>query len=181
MRGESAALNVHRPQPDGARAAAKLNYHQTFFRGLLAERHVYAGELDEAQELLGRALASGVGERWFEAEPHRLRGGLLLASPEPDAVEAEACLRRALVAARAREARLWERRAATSLAGLCRDQGKPARARDVLASVYGWFIEAFDTADLQRAEALLTELTSAPVASRATRQCHSTTPADNAG
>ena len=143
-----------------SRAAARLNYHQTFFLGLFAERCLRAGELGEAQERLGRALAlaSDIGERWFEAELHRLRGELLLASPEPDAVEAEACLRRALAVARTQEAGLWELRAATSLARLWHYQGRRAEARDLLAPVYSWFTEGFDTADLRNAKVLLDEV-----------------------
>ena len=72
--------------------------------------------------------------------------------------EAEACFHRAIEIARAQKARSWELRAATSLARLWRDQGKPAQARDLLAPIYGWFTEGFETADLKDAKALLDEL-----------------------
>jgi predicted ATPase len=96
--------------------------------------------------------------RWIEAELHRLRGELLLALPEPDQSEAEACFRQALAVASQQQAKFWELRAATSLARVWRDQGKRAEARDLLAPIYGWFTEGFDTADLKDAKALLDEL-----------------------
>ena len=73
---------------------------------------------------------------------------------------AEACFRRAIEIARAQQAKSWELRAATSLARLLRDQSRQAEARDLLAPVYGWFTEGFDTLDLKEANALLAELTS---------------------
>jgi predicted ATPase len=97
-------------------------------------------------------------ERWFEAELQRLKGEALLAFSPDHLAEAEACYRQALDVARSQSARLWELRAATSLARLWRDRGKRAEARDLLAPVYGWFTEGFDTADLKGAKALLDEL-----------------------
>ena len=79
-------------------------------------------------------------------------------SPEHDVAKAQACFERALQIARAQQARSWELRAATSLARLWRDQGKRAEAHDLLAPVYGWFTEGFDTLDLKEAKALLEEL-----------------------
>ena len=107
-------------------------------------------------------LAKGIGvvkktqERWCEAELHRLKGGLLQADGERD--KAEACFFDALAAARHQGARTWELRAAMSMARLWRDQGKREEARDLLAPVYGWFTEGFDTLDLKEARALLEEL-----------------------
>ena len=79
---------------------------------------------------------------------------------DPDLAKAEACFEQALAVARAQQAKSWELRAATSLARLLRDQSRQAEARDLLAPVYGWFTEGFDTLDLKEANALLAELTS---------------------
>ena len=103
------------------------------------------------------ALVEDTGERYVEAEIHRLKGNLLLA--ENGSAEAEACYVRALQVARAQEARSLELRATTSLARLRGEQGRSAEARDLLAPVYRWFTEGFDTADLKEAKALLDKLT----------------------
>ena len=97
-------------------------------------------------------------ERWFEAEVNRLAGEIALKSPEPDAAKAEAYLESALAVARKQQAKSWEPRAAMSIARLWRDQGKRDEARALLAPVYGWFTEGFDTLDLKEAKALLGEL-----------------------
>jgi predicted ATPase len=97
-------------------------------------------------------------ERYWEAEVHRLRGVLLLQQPETPQAEAEAWLQRALNVAHHQEAKSLELRAAMSLARLWQQQGRRAEARDLLAPLYGWFTEGFDTADLQEAKALLDEL-----------------------
>ena len=89
------------------------------------------------------------------AEAHRLQGELLLRQAVPDAARAAACFQQALTLARRQEAKSWELRAAMSLSRLWRQQGKQAEARAVLAPIYGWFTEGFDTADLQEAQALL--------------------------
>jgi predicted ATPase len=103
---------------------------------------------------LGEALsrASSTGERWFEAELHRLTGECLL-----DRDRAEASFSRALEIARAQSAKMWELRAASSLARLWQSQGRHEEARDLIAPVYGWFSEGFDTPDLQAAKCLLAE------------------------
>src|SRR6476659_9206196 len=92
------------------------------------------------------------------AEVHRIAGEMALMSPEPDAAKAEAYLERALTVARRQQAKSWELRAAMSMARLWRDQGKPQRARELLAPVYGWFTEGHNTRDLKDAKALLEEL-----------------------
>ena len=97
-------------------------------------------------------------EKWYEAEIHRIAGEIALMSPERDTVKAEACFERALAVARAQQAKSWELRAAMSLARLWCDQGKRDAARDLLAPVYGWFTEGFDTRDLKAAKALLDAL-----------------------
>src|SRR4029434_2394112 len=94
-------------------------------------------------------------ERWWEAEIHHLRGVVLLRQPGTPQAEAEACFQRALDVARRQEAKSLELRAAMSLARLWQQQGRCAEARDLLAPLYGWFTEGFDTAALQRAKALL--------------------------
>jgi predicted ATPase len=108
--------------------------------------------LDEAMQIVDRT-----GERWLEAELHRVKGQLLLRLGHTEA--AEELYRKALSIARDQEAKLWELRAVMSLAGLRRDQGRRAEARDLLAPVYGWFTEGFDTRDLKEAQRLLDELT----------------------
>ena len=97
---------------------------------------------------------SGSDALW-EPEVHRLMGDLLLRRNPSAPDRAEVSYRRAIECARSQEAKSWELRAATSLARLWRDQGKPAAARDLLAPIYGWFTEGFDTADLKDAKALL--------------------------
>ena len=109
--------------------------------------------IDEAVTAVDRAK-----EKWCEAEIHRTGGEIALMSPEPDAAKAEAYFDRALAMARSQQAKSWELRAATSMARLWRDQGKRQRAHDLLAPVYDWFTEGFDTLDLREAKALLEQL-----------------------
>jgi predicted ATPase len=99
------------------------------------------------------------GEKWYEAEVHRIAGEIALMSPEPDAAKAEAYFERALAVARAQQAKSFELRAAIGMARLWREQRKWDEARNLLAPVYGWFTEGFDTLDLKQAKALLDELT----------------------
>jgi predicted ATPase len=95
---------------------------------------------------------------YYEAELHRLEGELRLRCDAADEQRAEASFRRALEIARAQKAKSWELRAATSLARLWGERGRRTEARDLLAPVYAWFTEGFDTADLKDAKALLAEL-----------------------
>ncbi len=97
-------------------------------------------------------------ETWGEAEVHRIAGETALISPLPDAAKAEAYFERALAIARKQKAKSWELRAAMSKARLWRDQGRQDKARDLLAPVYGWFTEGFDTLDLKEAKVLLDQL-----------------------
>jgi predicted ATPase len=124
---------------------------------LLARAYEIAGQVEEAADLLDESLqiVDQTGERWLEAEQHRHKGQLLLRQRQLEA--AEVLYRRALSIAREQEAKLWELRAAVSLARLCGDQGRCGEAHDVLAPVYGWFTEGFDTPDLKEAKALLDE------------------------
>jgi predicted ATPase/class 3 adenylate cyclase len=128
--------------------------------GLLAGLYVAIRNPGEALKRLDEALALGdrLDERWFEAELHRLKAEALLAGSPERASEAEACYHQALAIARDQGARLWELRAATSLARLWRDQDRRAEAHGLLAPVYDWFTEGFDTADLKDAKALLDDL-----------------------
>jgi predicted ATPase len=103
-------------------------------------------------------LVETTKERWCQAEVHRIAGEIALMSPERNTARAEAYFERALEVARAQQAKSWELRAATSMARLWRDQGKRDEARELLAPVYGWFTEGFDTLDLKEAKALLDEL-----------------------
>jgi predicted ATPase len=117
-----------------------------------------AGQIEEAVSLLDDALqrVERTSERWLEAELNRHKGQLLLRQGQSD--NAEELYRKALGIAREQEAKMWELRAAVSFAQLRRDQGRRAAARDLLAPVYGWFTEGFDTPDLKEAKALLDEL-----------------------
>jgi predicted ATPase len=126
----------------------------------LAEAYGKSGQAEEGLRLVAEALAhvDHTGERHWEAEVYRLKGELLLQQAVPDAPQAEACFQQALAVARRQQAKSWELRAAMSLARLWQQQGKRLEARELLAPVYGWFTEGFDTADLQEAKALLEEL-----------------------
>jgi len=126
--------------------------------GLLAGACEIAGQLEEGLSLLDEALPimDRTGERWFAAELYRHKGQLLLRQGHPEA--AEELYRKALGIAEEQGAKLWELRAAMSLARLRLDQGRHAEGRDLLAPVYGWFTEGFDTPDLKEAKALLDEL-----------------------
>jgi predicted ATPase len=125
---------------------------------LLANACETGGQLEEALTHLGIALqiVERTGERWFAAELNRRKGQLLLRQGHTEA--AEELYREALSIAEEQEAKLWELRAAVSLARLCRDRGRRVEARDLLAPVYGWFTEGFGTPDLKDAKALLNEL-----------------------
>jgi predicted ATPase len=126
----------------------------------LARVHAELGQFEEAWRCVGEAMTAveTTKEKWREAEIHRTAGELTLMSPEPDAAKAEAHFERAIAIAREQKAKSWELRAATSMARLWRDQGKRQQARELLAPIYSWFSEGFDTLDLKQAKALLDEL-----------------------
>jgi predicted ATPase len=128
------------------------------YLALLARTCEIAGQAEEGLALLDDALqvVGKTGERWLEAELNRHKGQLLLRQGHFEA--AGELYRKALSIAQAQEAKLWELRAAVSLARLHRDQGRSAEARDLLAPVYGWFTEGFGTPDLKEAKALLDEV-----------------------
>ena len=144
--------------------AAGLTAGDTLFQpyhlSLLAEAYGASGHPEEGLHALTEALAvmDTTEARFYAAELYRLKGALLLQQAVPDAAQAEACFHQALDVARQHQAKSWELRAATSLARLWQQQDKHAEARELLAPVYGWFTEGFDTADLQEAKALLDEL-----------------------
>ena len=127
---------------------------------LLAGACEVSGQVEEAATLFDEALeiVERTGERWFAAELNRRKGELLLRQAIPDEAQAETYLHQALDIARYQQTRAWELRAAVSLARLWQRHGKDAEARELLAPVYGWFTEGFDTADLQEARELLEEL-----------------------
>ncbi len=116
-------------------------------------------QFDEACGCVREAMAAETsGERWSKAEVNRIAGEIALKSAERDTGKAEAYFDRALTVARQQHAKSRELRAAMSMARLWRDQGKRKEARELLAPVYGWFTEGFDTLDLKEAKALLDAL-----------------------
>jgi predicted ATPase len=142
--------------------------NRTYYLALLAETYAQGGQADEGLRVLTEALArvqSG-RERWWEAELYRLKGEALLvqAGTQQECAEAEQCLHVALDVAHRQQAKSLELRAAISLGRLWQQQGKHKVAHQLLAEVYHWFTEGFDTADLQEARALLAELSNRPVA-----------------
>jgi predicted ATPase len=124
----------------------------------LAEAHAKLGRPEDSINYLAKAaqLIEATDERFAEAELHRLQGDLL--SVAGDQASAERSYHQALAIAKRQSAKLWELRAATSLARLWRDQGKCTEARDLLAPIYGWFTEGFGTSVLQDAKAMLDQL-----------------------
>jgi predicted ATPase len=133
---------------------------QPYFLALLAEAHGTMGQPAEGLMTLTEALtlAETTGERWYEPEMYRLKGQLLLQQSSDNQVEVENCFHHALAIARNQQAKSCELRTATRLARLWQQQGKRQEAHDLLAPVYNWFTEGFDTADLQEAKALLDAL-----------------------
>jgi predicted ATPase len=134
------------------------NVMMPFFLTTLAHVHGMAAQPEQGLNRLADAtkVVETTQERWSEAEIHRLHGTLLLSIKERTA--AEDSYRHALAVAQRQSAKFWELRAALDLARLWRDQGKCTEARDLLAPIYGWFTEGFDTPVLQDAKALLDQL-----------------------
>jgi class 3 adenylate cyclase/predicted ATPase len=126
----------------------------------LATAYAELGKFDDAWRCIGEAMttAETTHERLWQAEIHRMAGDIALLAPDPDAAKAEAYFERAIEVARGQRAKSWELRAAIGMARLWRDQGKQQEAHDLLAPIYGWFTEGFDTFDLKKARTLLDEL-----------------------
>jgi predicted ATPase len=144
---------------DGVAAyrATGANLESPHWLALLAAAYGKAGQPEEAVSVVRDALAEveRTGIRYYEAELHRLDGEFRLGFDE---AEAEACFQRAIAIARTQQAKSLELRAVLSLARLWCNQGKHDEARDLLAPVYSWFTEGFDTPDLKEAKALLDQL-----------------------
>ena len=142
--------------------STKATLYEPYNLSYLAMAYAELGQLDDARRCIDDAIdkVEISKEKWCEAEAHRIAGEVELKSPKPDAAKAQAYFERALAVARAQQAKSWELRAAMSMARLWRDQGKRDEARELLAPVYGWFTEGFDTLDLKEAKNLLGELSS---------------------
>jgi predicted ATPase len=157
--GKSRLLQVLR---DGMETAftSGSELFRPYFQMLLAEAYSDAGQPGEGLHLLGDSQAAIVrtDDRFCETELARLTGALKLRQSHEEQSAAETCFHQALSIARQQQARSWELRAATSLARLWQSQGKRQAAYDLLAPVYEWFTEEFDTADLKEAKTLLQEL-----------------------
>jgi predicted ATPase len=127
---------------------------------MLAIAHADSGQFDDAWRCIGNAMTAmrETKERWCEAEAHRVAGEIALRWPQRDEAKAQAYFEHSLAIARAQHAKSWELRAATSSARLLNCQGKRKMARDLLAPIYDWFTEGFDTSDLRKAKALLGEI-----------------------
>jgi tetratricopeptide (TPR) repeat protein len=139
------------------RLATGAELQRPYYLALLAEAYEKAGQADERLRVLAEALTAvhTTGERQHEAELYRLKGELLLQQDVLDEQEAESCFRQALDVARQQQAKAFELRAAMSLSRLWQQQGKRAEVHALLAPIYGWFTEGFDTVDLQEAKVLL--------------------------
>jgi predicted ATPase len=126
----------------------------------LAHAHALVGEFEDGWRCIDEAIKSveTTKERWSEAEVHRTAGEITLLAPGPDLAKAEAHFERALCIAREQKAKSWELRAATGMARLRLNQGRRRQAHELLAPIYGWFTEGFDTLDLKEARLLLQEL-----------------------
>jgi predicted ATPase len=131
-----------------------------YFLALLAKGYRTEGQAEEGLRVLDEALTAvqKTGERWCEAELYRLKGEFIFARSSEDDAETETCFQQAMHIASQQQAKSLELRAAMSLSRLWQRHDKRHEARHVLAPVYGWFTEGFDTADLQEAKALLEEL-----------------------
>jgi DNA-binding winged helix-turn-helix (wHTH) protein/predicted ATPase len=160
MQGEGGAGLARMHQSMAAILAIGVTLVRPVCLVLLAEAMGHTGQVAEGLRLLAEALAmfeaSGHGD--LLAEAYRLQGVLLLQQAVPETAQAEACFQQALTIARRQQAQSWELRAAMSLARLWQCQGKRSTAYELLAPIYHWFTEGFDTADLQEAQALLEEL-----------------------
>lgn len=134
--------------------------NRIYYLSLMAEAYAETGDFDEGLRALTEALAliEKTGECWYESEIYRLWGALLLSQSQDHQTDAESCFQHSLCVARNQQTKSWELRAVTSLARLWQSQYKYTEAHELLAPVYGWFTEGFDTVDLKEAKGLLEEL-----------------------
>jgi predicted ATPase len=155
--GEAGIAQIRQGQADGHSTGAGRSRSDL---ALLAEALRNVGQIEEGLQVVAEALAisNRMTEGGWAAELYRLKGELLLTRSSEHHAEAESCFRQALEVARRQQAKSWELRTAMSLSRLWQRQGKRAAARELLAPIYGWFTEGFDTPDLQEAKALLDEL-----------------------
>ena len=161
MQGDAATGVAQIEQGWGAvQQRTGLKLYRAYFLSLLAEVYGEAGQPEVGLTVLDEALTlvEATAERWWEAEVYRLKGELLLWLPLPNIPQATACFHQALDVARNQQAKALELRAALSLSRLWQQQAQRTEAHQLLADIYGWFIEGFNTADLQEAKALLGEL-----------------------
>jgi predicted ATPase len=137
-------------------ATAWMPFHLSHLTSAYAD----VGDFDDARCCIGEAVTTieTSKERWFEAEVHRTAGEIALIAPEPDAAKAEAYFDHALAVARAQQAKSWELRGSDELSAALARSRQADEARNLLAPVYGWFTEGFDTLDLKEAKALLETL-----------------------
>ena len=156
--GEEGLRQMRRALTDFRATGAEL--HMPYFLSLLAEGYARLGQVEAGLTVLqeGREVMERTGEYVWHAEMSRLKGALLLQQQGTVQAEAETCFQQAIAVAQQQSAKSWELRAATSLARLWQSQGKMTEARELLAPVYDWFTEGFDTADLKDAKMLLEEL-----------------------
>jgi predicted ATPase/DNA-binding winged helix-turn-helix (wHTH) protein len=160
MQGDAASGVQHITQGLAGQQNTGIKTGTPYYLSLLAEAYGQAGQLQAGLQALAEALTqvAETDERWWEAELYRLHGDLLLHLPSPDVSRAEASFHQALEVARRQQAKALELRAAMSLSRLWQQQARRTEARQLLADVYGWFTEGFDTADLQTAKTVLEEL-----------------------
>ena len=160
MRGDAAAGVAHIRHGLAASQGVGPETLRPHWLALLAEAYAEAGQPESGLTVIDEALTlvATTEARWWQAELHRLKGALLLQLPIPDGHQAEASFQQALDVARGQQAKALELRAALSLSRLWQQQGQREAARALLAPIYGWFTEGFDTPDLQEAKALLAEL-----------------------
>jgi predicted ATPase len=157
MQGDAATGVVQIHQGLTATDALGFKLLRPYFLTLLAEAYGQAGQPEAGLTVVDEAvtLIATAEERWWEPEVYRLQGELLLQLPHPDMPQVVACFHQALTVARAQQAKVLELRAAMSLSRLWQQQGQHDVARQLLAPIYAWFTEGFDTVDLQEARALL--------------------------
>src|SRR5215510_9661181 len=167
LQGDAAAGVAHILQGLAASQDMGPETLRPHWLALLAEAHAEAGQPELGLVVLDEAftLMATTEVRWWESELSRLKGVLLLRIPSPEIPQAEACFQQALAVARRQQAKALELRAALSLSRLWQQHGQQEAARDLLAPIYAWFTEGFDTPDLQEAKLLL-EAVGAPVASK---------------